>query len=339
MKSKFTFWTFTIFACLYFVTSVDAVTLEELSKKQTSFSNCSLQVTGAIVKGDAEKIEAVIAEATKQIFNYPNPDFDKQYVVCLSGPGGNYLEGIKIARIFSKFYVTTIVRNNETCLSACAIAFLGGRYNSRSGVGFSSSRYLFPDSTLGFHAPQLQVNEGDYSQKAVLTAYKIALDAISEIQKSARKLFIDEYLITEMFAHRGSDFYYISTVDDLTYFDIGLLGYRERKIQTDTRRAACWNAFNWNVTDNNNRLSSDEWNDVFQQKSDTLFGSKKRDTYTFFPFDGPMYCKISRPSNAPNTGPIQVILSESEDLSDPRAFFYTTPLILMRGNRLLSTTR
>ncbi len=302
-------------------------------------SQCSLRLDGPIEKGDAAAVEQRLAADTGKVSNYPSHLPQEQYVVCLSGPGGNYLEGIALARLFSRFDVTTRVEDGKSCLSACAIAFLGGRYNSRSGEGFSASRLLSPDSRLGFHAPQLVVADGDYSRDQVLASYTIALDAISELQKHKKDLFVDDDLIAEIVAHRDEDFYYIDTVDDLAYFDIDLIGYRDNAIRSDTRKAACWNAFNWLLVDQNVRMSDAEWEQVFTQKGDNFFRAPRPDIYVFTPFDGPMYCHVSKPASAPDSGPVRVVLSEFDNLSDPRGEYYTTPLILMRGNRTLPTTR
>lgn len=316
-----------------------AINIEQIGSVQTSVDKCTLLVSGTIVKGDAAKISTVIEQETSLIPNYPGIGDNENYVVCLTGPGGSYLEGITMAKVFSKFDVATSVPDKASCLSACAIAFLGGRRNFRSGVGYAPSRHLFPDSKLGFHAPQLAIEDGNYSQRSVLAAYKIALDAITELQASARELYIDKDLIREIVAHRGDDFHYVDTVDDMAYFDIILLDYRERPIKEDTRRAACWNAFHWHYYPNNERFNSEEWSNAFSDDYNPLGNRRPAGTYVFTPFDGYVVCKVSKPDNAPNSGSVQVILSESPDLSDPMVSIYTTPMILMRGNRTLSSTR
>lgn len=62
-------------------------------------------------------------------------------VVVLDSPGGNLVAGIEIGRaIHLKGYATTVAKG-DTCASACAIAWLGGR-----------KRSLFPGARVGFHA-------------------------------------------------------------------------------------------------------------------------------------------------------------------------------------------
>ncbi|MCB1417551.1 MAG: hypothetical protein KDJ74_00535 [Notoacmeibacter sp.] len=316
--------------------SAHAADIETVTGKPGSVDACSYRVSGRIASGDADKVEQMLATETGKIFNYPDTELNQQITVCLSGPGGNYLEGIRLALVYSRFDVTTVIADGDTCLSACAVSFLGGRYNSRSGVGYSPSRYLFPNSVLGFHAPQLVVAGGDFTSEQVLNSWSIALDAIAEIQKHKRDLFIDDDLIAELVAHRGDDFYYVSTVDDLGYFNIELAGARAETIREDTIKAACWNAYHWLYFDTNKRFSDAEWNEVFAGN----YGQFDRRTgiYEMGISDGSMSCLASEPDDAPEIYPIRVILSWGL-IEKPDARYAFNRRILFRGNRQLPSTR
>ena len=91
----------------WFDQAVGAATLENTPHVQTAATNCSLRVSGEIEKGDAAVIRQTIEPVVSQIYNYPSPDYDEQYVVCLSGPGGNCLEGVKLAKIFAAGHAFT----------------------------------------------------------------------------------------------------------------------------------------------------------------------------------------------------------------------------------------
>ena len=223
--------------------NASALTLEEGTAALGSVNECSLRLDGVIEKGDNGKIAAHIKAATSRFEFYPDTSVDKQYIVCLSGPGGNYLEGIELAKTLSSLDVTTKVEDGQSCLSACAIAFLGGRFNTQSGEGYFPSRYLFPGSRLGFHAPQLTVPDAGYTKEEVQKAYGLALDAITELNAASKDLFISPDLIAAIVRHRDEDFYFIDTIDDLAHFKIDLAGYRKNTVRDDTRKAACWNAF------------------------------------------------------------------------------------------------
>src|SRR5690606_31234559 len=94
----------------------------------------------------------------------------------LQSPGGNYVEGLKLARLFRERAVTTVVEVNSECYSACAFAFLGGTgYSSQDGVGAYNDRIVEPGGILGFHAPYFASDDlstlvADFGMEAVLGA-------------------------------------------------------------------------------------------------------------------------------------------------------------------------
>ncbi len=318
--------------------NASAITLEEGTGALGSVNECSLRIDGVIEKGDNAKVADHIKAATSRFEFYPEVLRDKQYVVCLSGPGGNYLEGIEIAKTLSSLDVTTKVEDGQSCLSACAIAFLGGRFNSQSGEGYFPSRYLFPGSRLGFHAPQLTVPDADYSKDQVQKAYGLALDAITELNAASKDLFISPDLTAAIVRHRDNDFFFTETIDDLAHFRFDLAGYRKNAVRDDTRKAACWNAFNWKYIGANRRMSDEEWTNAF---ADTSTEDEKvpKGIFLFFPFDGPMFCRVSIPYPDAETLQIKVVLSQNRDMSDPAGEYYAEHTILYRGTRKIGETR
>lgn len=62
--------------------------------------------------------------------------------VFLDSWGGSLSDGYKLGKLFRKYQVQTVITGGQLCASACAIAFLGGK--------FRSMEY---DAKLLFHAP------------------------------------------------------------------------------------------------------------------------------------------------------------------------------------------
>ena len=88
----------------------------------------SIYVGGAIVSDENEEFARRAAEAR-------NP------LVVLSGPGGNTLAAIRIGQFVRMHGWDTLVPEGESCMSACALAWLGGAH-----------RYMGATSKIGFHA-------------------------------------------------------------------------------------------------------------------------------------------------------------------------------------------
>src|SRR4051812_24456666 len=61
----------------------------------------SVRLEGEIIPGDADRMARTLAQARVNAFSI---------VVTLSGPGGSYLEGIRLARLFLENGVGTLVR-------------------------------------------------------------------------------------------------------------------------------------------------------------------------------------------------------------------------------------
>jgi hypothetical protein len=99
----------------------------------------AISATGEIVEGDTERL----VEYLKRLPNKPST------AIYLSGPGGNLMEGLNLGYLFKRLRIKTVVEGdppNNFCLSACALAFLGG--HDSTGAPWRSST---TNSHLGFH--------------------------------------------------------------------------------------------------------------------------------------------------------------------------------------------
>jgi len=345
-----------IFISKLIFSSAQAAQITETGKKLTTVDNCSMLVEGVINEGDAKKIEGIILSSIFSIgsFELHNKskkyDKDLQYVACLSGPGGNYLEGIEIAKLFAKHHITTVVPDHASCLSACAIAFLGGHGFDPQEKRHIPTRYVFPSSKLGFHAPLFSVPDQVYTEATVTAAYSAALQAIYELRKNAEALSIPERLLFNIIDHRDEDYFRIRTLNDAELSDIRLTGYRERKIQRDTFIAACWNSFKWylfgHVLDDQNSYGPDtdsDWKRIFSAPED--IGNRFLEggaIYEFGPWDGEVDCAIRPIQNKNGNNLFELALSDNGHPflgNDPRIRGIYRSTILMRGSRTLESTR
>jgi ATP-dependent protease ClpP protease subunit len=112
------------------------------SKLKTG-SDCSssgkdmVELSGPIGPDSSEVVERLLSKMTT--CNGYGP-----YVYLNSG-GGTLKDGYKLANIFRKYSASTIVGYQQSCASACAVAFLGGQ-----------TRVVFSGGKLIFHAPYLK---------------------------------------------------------------------------------------------------------------------------------------------------------------------------------------
>lgn len=204
-------WLLLVPLCIYFVEAALAVEISETGKNATSINECSMVIEGEIKKDDPVKIEAALAkiEAKLVAISYETDYVGLDYVVCISGSGGDYLAAIKIAEIFTRRMVTTSVPEGAACLAACAIAFMGGR-DCCVELGLTmSKRYLSPKSTLGFGAPTLATDKKFFSTSELSKTFIQSLNIISELQTNSANLDVSENIINKLIAHRNGKYFLI----------------------------------------------------------------------------------------------------------------------------------
>ncbi|WP_234050945.1 MULTISPECIES: hypothetical protein [unclassified Xanthobacter] len=122
----------------------DVNALDFSGHENDSASLLAVLATGTVEKGDADRFRAYLAQRPAR----------KRTAIYLNSPGGNLHEGMALGRAFHELGVRTVIEGNGAgCLSACALAFLGGRdgsgapwraKSSSSELGFHSFRSRFP---------------------------------------------------------------------------------------------------------------------------------------------------------------------------------------------------
>ena len=107
--------------------------------------------SGVVTKGDSEKLKALIEQVCA------GKDCDIQNVSAIlsfDSPGGSFNEGIALAEAIREANVATVVEDGKVCLSACALAWLGGSgFHATGGVGTYIDRTIEPGARIGFHSP------------------------------------------------------------------------------------------------------------------------------------------------------------------------------------------
>lgn len=204
---------------------------------------CAVSLSGVIEAGDTEKLIAVIQE--------PHQYQEHGATVCLEGPGGSLKEAVRIARAIAERSVITIVPEGGTCLSACAVAFMGGTIvlvepDPKLQKGPQNARYLHKSATLGFHAPALQIEAGRYSEKAVESAFVAATSALADIQnklgiylRGDSVMKFPYSLLGVMLNFHGNDFVYVDSVERAGAWGIGVIGAKHVTAEEENMLNLC----------------------------------------------------------------------------------------------------
>ncbi len=182
---------------------------------------CTHSLEGEIVPGDAVRLQAELDRLPAQDHD------DRNFVLCLSSPGGNLAEGLKIGEIIRANWMATYVPPHASCLSACAVAFMHGR------IAFfeywMNQRVIHPTATLGFHAPSLDLPPMDGAVPAPMidAAYASAISTIAALSKAAsssvndsRVPLIPLSLLEAMLSTPPDEFVYVDTLHKAFLWDI-----------------------------------------------------------------------------------------------------------------------
>lgn len=142
---------------------------------------CKLTINGEIITGDYEKILSSIDK-----FIVDDGESSGKTIACLNSPGGNYYEGLKIAKLFYEKGVGTFIDNRNVCFSSCAIIFMMGR-----AVGDEVSyinRTLHIGGHLGFHRPYSTLNDvRNYTSGNINAAFDIGVQGVLDMVRLATK--------------------------------------------------------------------------------------------------------------------------------------------------------
>lgn len=182
-----------------------------------SRSKLVIVLEGEIVAGDAQKVENEILAK-----GFTSGDDSIDLVISLNSQGGSFAEGVALAKLFHSRAVGTYVADGNECLSACAVAFMGG---TRHQTNFKvRDRTIATQARLGFHAPSLLVANGDelVSSRLLEKAYSVALETIGSIIDSEIELGMSRSLIQSMVSTPPDDMYVVDTVNDLGRWEIDL---------------------------------------------------------------------------------------------------------------------
>ena len=106
-----------------------------------------IRATGSFLAGDSDQLAATLQSLERQGgLAATGP----RAVMAFDSTGGSLDEGMRMGRVLRKYGVGTLIRAGDRCLSACALAFLGG--TTLGPEGAVPNRRLEIGGQLGYHA-------------------------------------------------------------------------------------------------------------------------------------------------------------------------------------------
>ena len=175
---------------------------------------CHATLSGVIGRGDAAMVARVLED---------NPSRQGR-PICLDSPGGLWAEGLALMELFHERAIPTAVGAGARCESACAIAFLGGSVEAMTPMPFRA-RFLHVDGHLGFHAPALEVPQGQYDEATVLAAFNSAMQVVTGLTAWSERLALSDDFLVSLFGTPHDEMYMIDTVGKAAELSVHLVGH------------------------------------------------------------------------------------------------------------------
>jgi hypothetical protein len=205
----------------------------ELTAEQTGVLDgkpfYAISLKGDITDDDPEKVRRLFDRLLIKDSYFKDSDPSSAIAIAyLSSQGGSWNAGVELAELFRERLVSTAVRGEDECYSACAIAFLGGHF--RVDTMPVPSRNLSQHAKLGFHAPYLTLKEEQYARRDVNDAYAASLKAITTVLRENGVFGLSNDQIIRIFLTKPDDLVMVATASDLLEYNIGLLGVRSLRV-------------------------------------------------------------------------------------------------------------
>lgn len=187
-----------------------------------------IRLSGPFRQGDTEAMRELLTGLKRQ--SKASPD-EMLATVELSSLGGDLNEGLKVGYLFRDYNVATVVRKKDICLSACALAFLGG--TAANGAAGPSERVpshrLEIGAKLGFHAFYLNPNSAealtaDDPVQGRRQGFSEARAATAAVMIYAANLGIDPRFVASMMTKAQDEFVYTNTAQDFLTLKVCPIG-------------------------------------------------------------------------------------------------------------------
>lgn len=200
--------------------TVDVETIPGLTAK-SSIVTRTIRLTGMIEEGDADGLRKILDRLKSAELRTPGRPLA---TIELSSNGGSVYEGVKIGYLLREFDVASVVRARDSCLSACALAFLGGT-SSHSGPNVNPSRSIERGGQVGFHnfvlnPDSLQLGPVKDPREALLKGFSEARGGASVLLRYASSIGVDASFLARQLGRPPDQMEYIDTAGQFVMLQV-----------------------------------------------------------------------------------------------------------------------
>ena len=184
-----------------------------------------LRLTGMIEIGDAERLRDLLVRL--QAAASPKPGMPLA-TIELSSLGGNLSEGVRIGELLRSFKIVAVVRKQDLCLSACALALLGGN-TVRTAAAYPADCNVEVGGKVAFHnffldRAELRALTLDDPVASRLQGFADARGGAAMLIKYAADMGLPPAFAANLMARPVEEFQYIETIGEFLALNLCPIG-------------------------------------------------------------------------------------------------------------------
>lgn len=199
-----------LLAALLFAGAAQAAQLTvDCDRPQNSAQACSIQLSGQIEPGDADRLLAALRQPLAEGWQYRH--------LHLDSPGGDVYEAFRLERLIKMALLRTTTlrmaseydRSFGTCVSACFLVWVAGteRFSASGRIGRDSRPY-----GLGLHRPVLTAQT--LAGKSPTEVAAMHQEMTARIREFLRREQVPEAYIQKMLEHSSREVYWLAEESD-----------------------------------------------------------------------------------------------------------------------------
>lgn len=193
--------------------------------QSTAAETPTFRLTGMIEVGDAEKLRDILVKlqgVAPAKTNVPLATIE------LSSLGGSLSEGIKIGQLLKSYRVVAVVRKQDLCLSACALALLGGTA-VRAAASYPHDCNVEVGGKVAFHnffldRSELRELTHDDPVASRLQGFADARGGAAMLIRYAADMGLPPSFVANLMARPVEEYQYIETIGEFLELNLCPIG-------------------------------------------------------------------------------------------------------------------
>ena len=213
------------------IVSLTASAPTTLFSRTVAVESPRLRLTGMIESGDAERLRELLDKLRELA---PQRSGMPLATIELSSVGGDLSEGVRIGELLRNYRVVAVVRKQDLCLSACALALLGGN-TVRTGGAYPFDCNVEVGGKVAFHnffldRSHLRRLTSDDPIASRLQGFADGRSGAAMLIKYAADMGLPPSFAANLMARPVEEFQYVETIGEFLALNLCPIGLERPRL-------------------------------------------------------------------------------------------------------------